>query len=34
MFKNFCMDLFIRFGGTSSPQIGGANATDIIFNEI
>lgn len=31
---NFWIDLFIKAGGTSSPQIGGAKATVIIFNEI
>lgn len=31
---NFCMFLFIRAGGTSSPHIGGAKATVIILSDI
>lgn len=31
---NFCKDLLITATGTSSPHIGGANAIEIIFNDV
>jgi len=31
---SFCKDLLITPGGTSSPQIGGAKAIDMIFSEV
>lgn len=34
MLRNFWIDLFIRAGGTSSPQMGGDNATDIILRDM